>query len=119
MALFSPVGTGRPGDGLSLLSPSAGFAALSPLALFASPRPALKEGRLSFDVLLAEHDGPPAGSASVLEAMGAPQLKGGCCPPVPACDSQRSLGGGGADRALAGAGRAASTPAGPTRREIA
>lgn len=79
MALFSPVGTGRPGDGLSLLSPSAGFAALSPLALFASPRPALKEGRLSFDVLLAEHDGPPAGSASVLEAMGAPQLKGGCC----------------------------------------
>ena len=78
MALFSPVG--RPGDGLSLLSPSAGFAALSPLALFASPRPALKEGRLSFDVLLAEHDGPPAGSASVLEAMGAPQLKGGCLP---------------------------------------
>ncbi|PRW59962.1 white-brown complex 30 [Chlorella sorokiniana] len=75
MALFSPVGTGRPGDGLSLLSPSAGFAALSPLALFASPRPALKEGRLSFDVLLAEHDGPPAGTASVLEAMGAPQLK--------------------------------------------
>lgn len=112
MALFSPVGAGQPGDGLSLLSPSAGFAGLSPLALFASPRPALKEGRLSFDVLLAEHDGPPTGSASVLEAMGAPQLKGGCCLLAPAHDSQRSLGGG---QPLIAAGRGRGRPCSPAR----
>lgn len=75
MALFSP-SMGRAGEGLGLLSPGAGFPALSPLTLFASPRPALKEGRLSFDVLLAEADAPAAGQEGVLEAMGAPQLKG-------------------------------------------
>ena len=72
MAFLSP----QADLGRLLTSPQ--FGLQSPLALFASPRPALKEGRLSFDVLLAEHDGQQT-AQGVLEGMGAPrdaQIKG-------------------------------------------
>lgn len=122
MALFSPTaGASGREDYAALLASPAGFLASPALGagLFASPAPAkgaaVKEGRLSFDVLQLEADESAESSQEgVLEAMGAPsQIKGEPQPATAPCSWL--LVGLGPRPASKRGGRRRETPASPLR----